>query len=55
LSPQSAAAIRVAPTAKMSIPPTAATAPATKSSESPGRNGVTTSPVSQNTMAKSSA
>src|SRR3989440_7238852 len=39
----------------MFISPTAATAPATNSSESPGRNGVTTSPVSQNTMRKSSA
>src|SRR5882672_7317993 len=39
----------------MFMSPTAATAPATNSSESPGRNGVTTSPVSQNTMTKSSA
>src|SRR5438094_1686309 len=39
----------------MSMPPAAASAPTTKSSESPGRNGVTTSPVSQKTMAKSSA
>ena len=30
--------------------PAAATVPATNSSESPGRNGVTTSPVSQNTI-----
>src|SRR6267378_7915150 len=37
------------------MPPAAASAPTTKSSESPGRNGVTTSPVSQNTMAKSNA
>src|SRR5258706_3407588 len=39
----------------MFMSPTAATAPATNKSESPGRNGVTTSPVSQNTMTKSSA
>src|SRR5438067_5652449 len=39
----------------MSMPPAAASAPTTNSSESPGRNGVTTSPVSQKTMAKSSA
>jgi hypothetical protein len=32
--------------------PLAARAPAAKSSESPGRNGVTTSPVSAKTMAK---
>src|SRR5438128_7307498 len=38
----------------MFMSPTAATAPATNSSESPGRNGVTTSPVSQNTIRKSS-
>ena len=31
---------------------TAASAPAANSSESPGRNGVTTNPVSANTMAK---
>src|SRR5258706_114492 len=39
----------------MFMSPTAATAPATNKSESPGRNGVTTNPVSQNTMTKSSA
>src|SRR2546422_2999383 len=38
----------------MFMSPTAATAPATNRSESPGRNGVTTSPVSQNTIRKSS-
>ena len=32
--------------------PKAETAPATNSSESPGRNGVTTSPVSQKMMRK---
>src|SRR5438094_17519 len=37
----------------MSMPPAAASAPTTKSSESPGRNGVTTSPVSQTTQATS--
>src|SRR5256885_6921559 len=39
----------------MSMPPAAASAPTTKSNESPGRNGVTTRPVSQNTMTKRSA
>src|SRR5260221_2823859 len=39
----------------MFMSPTAATAPATNKSESPGRNGVTTNPVSQKTMTKSSA
>ena len=34
----------------MFMSPAAATAPATNSSESPGRNGVTTRPVSQNTI-----
>jgi hypothetical protein len=35
------------------VPPlVAASAPATNSSESPGRKGVTTSPVSQKTMRK---
>src|SRR5262249_22608962 len=35
--------------------PVAASAPVANSSESPGRKGVTTSPVSANTIAKSSA
>jgi hypothetical protein len=34
--------------------PRAANAPTANSSESPGRNGVTTSPVSQNTITNSS-
>ena len=34
-----------------SIAPVAAIAPATKSSESPGRNGVTTNPVSEKMIA----
>ena len=37
----------------MSSAPLAASAPAAKSSESPGRIGVTTSPVSANTIANS--
>jgi hypothetical protein len=36
-------------------PNTMARVPTTKRSESPGRKGVTTSPVSQNTMRNSSA
>ena len=35
--------------------PVAQSAPVAKSSESPGRNGVTTKPVSANTIANSSA
>jgi hypothetical protein len=38
-------------TAATSSAPVAAIAPAANSSESPGRNGVTTSPVSANTIA----
>ncbi len=34
-------------------PPSAAKMPAQNNSESPGRNGVTTSPVSMNTMMNS--
>ena len=37
----------------MSKTPVAASAPAAKCSESPGRNGVTTNPVSAKMMAKS--
>src|ERR1043166_9258162 len=44
----------VAMTARRLISPSAASVPATQRSESPGRNGVTTSPASQNTMTKSS-
>jgi hypothetical protein len=37
------------------MPPAAAIAPATNNRESPGRNGVTTSPVSQKMIRKSTA
>ena len=55
MSPESAAATSSAITSAMSMAPAAASVPTTNSSESPGRNGVTTSPVSQNTMTNSSA
>jgi hypothetical protein len=43
----------VAASSRASISAAAHSVPATKSSESPGRNGVTTSPVSQNTITNS--
>src|SRR5436305_286515 len=49
-----AAAIRAPARAHTEREPLAAKAPAANSSESPGRKGVTTSPVSQKTIAKSS-
>src|SRR5436305_788197 len=49
-----AAAISAPARAQTESEPLAAKAPAANSSESPGRKGVTTSPVSQKTMANSS-
>ena len=54
MSPRTAAAISAPISAEIESDPLAAKAPAANSSESPGRNGVTTSPVSQKTMANSS-
>jgi hypothetical protein len=50
--PRKAARMRLATSTWISRLPTAAMAPATKRRESPGRIGVTTSPVSQKMIAK---
>jgi hypothetical protein len=55
LSPSTAAVVSSTSTVVTSIAPVAASAPVANSSESPGRNGVTTTPVSKNTMRNSSA
>ncbi|MNL78252.1 hypothetical protein D3C87_2045930 [compost metagenome] len=47
LSPRIAASISKPPSSTGSMPPPAATAPAMKSRESPGKKGITTRPVSQ--------
>jgi hypothetical protein len=53
-SPAIAATASRSITSSTSSAPSAAKVPTAKSRESPGRNGVITSPVSQNTMRKSS-
>ncbi|MNC85708.1 hypothetical protein D3C83_13200 [compost metagenome] len=50
MSPRNDAAASVANRPCTYMSPAAATVPATNSSESPGRNGVTTRPVSQKMM-----
>jgi hypothetical protein len=54
-SPKIALDINTANSAPKSSDPIPANAPAANRSESPGKNGVNTSPVSQNTMAQSKA